>query len=161
MNFAKADVDKILALEFLCGKSFSDKESFVDEHKFVEEYLRTQDITNSPLKEILTELFSGAGVCDQRSKIFMLLASFYGIPVRFNVNDIHASSEYFINNAWQAIELGGRKIQLKLHKHLENNLPPDQFQFKPIDNETIVFLDYFVANPIKLNEKNGLADWLK
>ena len=156
-------------LNLFC-REFSEKEISPDIKEYVKKLLSCMGIKNTSLNHLLSVIFARAGACDHRSKVFMALASYFKIPARVNLNDVHASVEYFDKNQWKQMDLGGGHVekinsiddwkeeQAQGIEFIETQLVKAQAESREMQAEN-EFKDLFRVDEEVLGEGNGFEDW--
>lgn len=85
-------------------QEFKDQDIPEDAEAEIQSYLTGK---HESLQYFFLSLLTQSGVCDHRSKVFMALANYLGLPARLISNDLHAYVEYFYQGSWLFADLGG------------------------------------------------------
>lgn len=149
--------------------------------RVINDYLSKNGVTHSDLIEIASRLYYQAGVCDDRSKVAMILMLYFNIPARVISNETHAYIDYHDGNKWiRYNKLGGARVKIK-NTHSWEKIQKDKKnliieEYKSEQTSSLVgnqdklsveleekaekeFESYFNHEPVVLEESNGFDHW--
>lgn len=174
----KRDLDEgnlIDGLRSFCS-SFQEKPVSDEVREYIKKFLQYEGILEESIHDLITVMFSGAGVCRHSSIIFTALGNLYKLPSRVVANQHHAYVEYFANGIWNKLDLGGGIVwNAKSINHWESQnvsvVESVEECEKKVDrdeeNKTEEhseespgeFKDLFLIEKILLDDKKGFEHW--
>jgi MoxR-like ATPase len=138
-------------------KGFKDKK--IDPAEIIR-ILTEHEITHPAVHTFMADLCFQAGSCHHRSRAFMALAHYFKIPARVNQNDSHEMVEYFLENNWYPLDLGG--FHAKVHVRNQWNTAPRLRPNANLRNEEKAvgeFDSLFNKEELLLDESNHFNGW--